>query len=320
MGLPRLSRLDKNYIINGNFDFFQRAISGGIGYVADRFRTSQLVVDGADIQQSKSLNVPFGYGNSLKVECLQTVAQASGTVFGMTQGIEGLFFRDLIGKKVTLTIYARANHVANYAMGLVGNGTQSINKQIDFPVANQWERFDLTTIVPQDAWETEEDVAASLLIELLSNPDNHTANEEVWEAGTKRGVITQDNFLDTIGNEIEISKVMLTIGEPKEDEVFIGAGRDYLEEKQLIDRFYHELTVSYFSESPNVVQRSVSFSTIVPMREKPSVSELYAGDAALNKLNIDNGRTTKDSLCLTTGGTSGTTRTSAAIFSLDADF
>ena len=54
---PRLDRLDKNYIINGNFDFWQRGTSTSTSgvYLADRFRTS---LSGGSYVVSRSTDVP----------------------------------------------------------------------------------------------------------------------------------------------------------------------------------------------------------------------------------------------------------------------
>jgi len=88
----------QNYIINGNFDFWQRKTTGTTGYIADRFD-----VKAAD-SAGRSTDVP---SNGLSLYSLQVTKATAG--FGyFHHRIESQNTRQLAGKTVTLSFWAKS--------------------------------------------------------------------------------------------------------------------------------------------------------------------------------------------------------------------
>jgi len=243
----RLARFQKNYLINGNLDFWQRG-TGGVtsNYYTDKFRAS--AAGTMSQTTAKDTDVPFGDGSSIKVTAnAQYLTPAAGDVWGFIQGVEANFIQDLIGEEVTATFYVKANHLATYALSMSNAGFNSDYRSYVAPftiaATNVWQRVDVTTTLPVGVWDTGSNVGMWFLMDLLSGTNGQTATVNQWVAsGTqiKRNSTTGDNFFDTIGNTIKFSKIMLYKGKPIPDNMFISAGRNYQEELKLCLRYYEK--------------------------------------------------------------------------------
>lgn len=101
---PRLDKLDKNYIINGNFDYWQRNTTGtitGAVVAVDRFTSNYNA--GAAGTISRSTDIPdFNSLYSAQVDV------TTGLNAQIGQRIESVFARELASKDVTFKIKAKA--------------------------------------------------------------------------------------------------------------------------------------------------------------------------------------------------------------------
>lgn len=244
------SKPQKNIIINGNFDFWQRGNSGNTGYVADRFRTTSGGIT-TQISQDKDADVPYGYGSSLRLTCNSTETPASNKVLGIMQAVEGNIFADVIGKEVTFSFWVKSNHIATYSFALFGQGSQNYISNYTIEQVDTWQKVSVTTTVPNDNnWVTDTNSSFTVIWELLPDPDRVTNVLDTWFANpidpdSKRASDSSDNFLDTIGNELKIAKVQLTLGKEKSE--FRRAGRNYQEEEMLCMRYFEK---SYKKDVP----------------------------------------------------------------------
>ena len=243
----RIDRIDQNLIHNGDFRISQRDITGGTGYITDRFRSDENGPTGTHIATDVvAADVPFGGGNSLRMTCDAIFNPAGAQFFGVLQGIEGNFF-DVIGKEVSLSFYVKANHLATYSSNLIGTAPAGSSYKFTtaFTIAtiNTWQKVEITTTIPGTGtnWNQDQNLAMSVLFELMAGTED-TALVDQWNltSSAQRGVIGQDNLLDSIGNTIQFSKVVLKRGKPVADDEMILAGRDFADEIQVCQRYFEK--------------------------------------------------------------------------------
>jgi hypothetical protein len=155
---PRLDKLDKNYIINGNFDYWQRNTTGNItGAVVavDRFLTNYN--SGAAGTVSRSTDIP-DTNSTYSAQVNVTTGQSA--LIG--QRIESTYSKDLIGKTVTFKIKVKAVDATGQPFRLListPNVTDNYTGITSFsdtllqasPVAGQWYTLSTTISIPADA-------------------------------------------------------------------------------------------------------------------------------------------------------------------------
>lgn len=156
---PRLDNLDRNFLINGNFDFWQRNTSFAsivqFGYYADRWANQSAANTSASISRQLS-------GLQSSIYCLRWLAGSVTSRFNMTQAFEGAFANDLKGKSATASLKIRVNtgNVRPYRIRVYTNSvvntltggafvllaeTQNINPTLSF------QTFSLNFTVPNDS-------------------------------------------------------------------------------------------------------------------------------------------------------------------------
>lgn len=218
---PRIDKLEKNLIINGNFDYWQRGtsfpyINGGYG--TDRWKCSNSI--DTNIQIVRSTVVPNNLSEySMRVEVYGSVG--SPLAFShIRQPIEDKVYRSLLGKEVTLGFWAKLD------AGLIGTGKQNV-------------------VILESS-----DVNVSY---------KELANTTEWQYVVLRKVfptsLTYLNILFqmsrdgvAVGQGVNFSQVQLLEGNIGLDgSTYVYAGRDIIEELQLCQRYYEK---SYDVETP----------------------------------------------------------------------
>jgi hypothetical protein len=162
-----LNTRPKNWLINGNFDVWQRGTSFStvpsgvvIKYTADHWR---FAIDGSGSTSSVSRS-SFTPGQTAVpgeptyyLTFNQTVAGSGGTLSLLDQPVEGV--RNLAGQTVTLSFWAKADA----ARTLIINGLQSFGSGGSTGVAlsntncnltTSWQKFTVTIAVPSIAGKT----------------------------------------------------------------------------------------------------------------------------------------------------------------------
>jgi len=212
---PRLDKLDKNYIINGNFDYWQRGTSSTTitsVFLADRFTTVQT---GGSVSITRSTDVPDA--NS---EFSISHAVTSALLPELRHKIESLFSRDLANKTATFKIkykvtdstlvplkvvFATANAKDNFS-AITEFSTLTINAA---PTASGWQTYTVSLAVPAGAFN-------GLQIRLV-----------------------RDNGAVVATTTTLYSQMQLLIG-TNADPDFSYAGRDVVQELALCRRYYEK--------------------------------------------------------------------------------
>lgn len=162
----------KNYVINGNFDFWQRGTSFGsisqFTYYADRWANQSGANASASISQ-QALN-----GTQNATYCLRWTAGSTSSQFNLTQALESVVVDQLKGKTVTFSIYARVNsgngrtysvQIQKNATGntLSGGSWTSLGASTPTVLSTSFQKLNVTVAIPNDG------TANGLKVAILDN-------------------------------------------------------------------------------------------------------------------------------------------------------
>lgn len=260
---PRLDRAEKNFLINSNFDLWQRGTSLVIAsgasdknYLADRWSHTNFFASGS-ITVSRSVDVPSGlkdatYSMSTAITTAVSVAHATNN-YSVNAGVyrmEGYDAAKLHGKTVTLQFWVKSSLTGLYSVAVGSNfdtGITSASYVSTYTVnaANTWEQKSLTLLIDNTVGSFAKDntqglfVGFGLAARVGSTRETSTLNQ--WGAATSAYVASTANrtdFIGTIGNTIRIAQVKLSIGSQVTD--FSTRGETFGDELALCQRYYEK--------------------------------------------------------------------------------
>lgn len=292
MGLtPRLDRIDSNYVINGNFDFWQRGTSftnpAVNAYAADRFQSIRVGTMAFNILQSTDVPSPnistFSY--HLDVTTAQATMTTNDVVFIRTN-LENRMVQSLYGKNITISFWVKSPKNGLHYICL-RNGLNTFSKSIPYTVttADAWQQITINTALENNITYSAGGNANGLQIlwPLAAGSASLTASNNIWVAGPLSAGAGQQNLVDNTANNFRLSRVMLIEGTLSSPD-FALAGRNGAEEFQLCQRYYRD-----FPHMKGMVISSTNISIYetlqTEMRAAPTVS--VGGISSL--LNAQNG-------------------------------
>jgi hypothetical protein len=251
---PRLDKLEKNVIINGNFDFWQRGtsftgITGNAIYHADRFNLTR----GAGISSlintvARSTDVPTlaqsGTVSAFSYSLTNTAAASnlatSGTSTGPTYHIEGNDIHRLIGKTVKLSFWVKSSVSGTYSFLFSRNFADNYVTTYTINATNTWEKKTISVYIdPSIAWNTGNARGLLLYWVVGAGTAVTTSNLNQWQIGTTlaNANTATNTFSSTNGATFLLSQVMLTDAENDLD-VFVRAGNTINEELAMCERYF----------------------------------------------------------------------------------
>lgn len=257
---PRLDRLDKNYIINGNFDFWQRgtllvvgpAVAGG-NYLPDRGRVDFASSTNSTIQAERSTDVPNIYSKYSHKVTLTSVGtlNANSYLLPYHQQIEGTIFSGINKKSVTVSFYIKCSVTGTFNF-VVKKHDNSRTYVTTFSInsANTWEKKVINLDLDQvGTYNTDNTLALKFQVATYSGSTYQTSTLNTWQNGDFLAATGSTNWFTT-GATMNISQVQLIEGTHSDPE-FSTAGRNYAEELRLCQRYY---TKSYnLDEFPGAI-------------------------------------------------------------------
>lgn len=204
---PRLDKVDKNYIINGNFDFWQRGTSSspsGNTFLADRWQNNSGVTSYS--RQSGGPNDVSSF--------FARVSGSSGLI-GLSQRIESIFAKMIKNSNLTFSFWIKTT-----------SGTPAFSVRVREPgAADNYTSNTLTQTIPvgnaSTSW-TKYTVTVPVSVNMVQRGFQIEVSETVAGSTT-----------------FDLAQMILLDGEVQDPE-FSLAGSDYAAELALCQRYYEK--------------------------------------------------------------------------------
>lgn len=226
MTIPRIDRLDKNFLINGGFDYAQRAL----GPVTINSTPSYETVDRWEVsaagtftvlQSLRSANAPSSktkFSHEFNFRRNATTGQ-----FFMSQKIESIFAKELIGKPISMILSQFFSEAPT-------------NVEIRISSADVEDDFSTVTSIGTFAFSEIDTTISQWNKEIL---ENITTLPSDASRGIQIEIVADfASATDGADKTYRIGEIKLGIGKASQD--FSYAGRDIVEELQLSQRYYRK--------------------------------------------------------------------------------
>lgn len=290
---------DQNYIINGAFDFWQRAltqtVTTEVNGPMDRWSVGRSAGTNGSLTVARTSDAPSNGKSTYSLSA--TVASASASLaaaerWGIFQKIEGQVAAPLYQEKITLSFWVKSSLTGIYSMwfgtGAANNGYYVSTYTINTP--NTWEQKSITVDMSAKVgtWSTDSTIGMYIYFALATGSTFNIATPNVWNSSSSAGLSTsaQPNLMSTVGNTFLISQVILNRGSAASP--FIRAGRNTINELALCQRYYESNTFHSFTFNGGggLVQSSGVFYA-VDKRAIPTVSINVTAGTAVNSLQTN---------------------------------
>lgn len=220
--LNSLNMNTQNYIINGNFDIWQRGTSftspSNGTYTSDRWRfrnSSAAVVDisrDTDVPTISSSSTGSNY--SIKIDCT-TVASGSSQFCGLSQYIEGLNYKNIHSKQVTLSFWVKSTKTGTscvtFSNSNGGFEDRLLTYEYTINSTNTWEKKSITvTLDNTGTWLFTNGIGLRVTFTLYNGYTGLTNN--TWGSTPGYGTSNQVNLLDNTANNVYFSQIQLELG------------------------------------------------------------------------------------------------------------
>jgi hypothetical protein len=240
----------RNFVINGNFDFWQRGTSFAAAsdgaYSADRFDYKKATT-GAAHTLSQSSDVPtltesgFQSKYSLLVDCTTAdAAVAAGDLVAIRTGLEGYAWAKLQNKACILSFWVKATKTGTYCVAFSNNGSdRSYVAEYTVSAADTWEKKTVAlTMNPSGGTNAyEATLGLSIRFTLMAGTTYQTTSGS-WQTGNFYATSSQVNACDDTANNFRLSQVILNVGTKAAP--FDRSGLSAQGELSLCQRYYEK--------------------------------------------------------------------------------
>ncbi len=248
---PPLQNKQQNWLINGNFDFWQRSTSTAAVatdvYVADRWKYLKATTAAAHTY-SRSTDVPtvtesgFQSSYSLLLDCTTAdAAVAAGDLVTLVQTLEGYSWADLSGKTVTLTFWVKATKTGTSCVAFKSDSgfLRSYIAEYTISTTATWEKKTITlTLNPSGgSYDYTNGVGFAVAFTLMAGSTYQVAAGS-WQSNNYYATANQVNHCDDTANNFQIAQVMLQVG--SDVQPFQRAGVTPAGELALCQRYYEK--------------------------------------------------------------------------------
>lgn len=258
-GTWQVPPLQTNYIINGSFDIWQRATTATPAvnlntYVADRWQSYQVGVGRITTARTTTSLPASGispYGFRMTVQTIDATL-ATTDQYGVSYKMEGLYYKQLHGRDVTISFWVKGSDVGTYSMSLRNSATdRTYVATYTINAANTYEKKTITVRLDNSGtWLfTANTVGLRLNFTMGASSTLQTSTLNTWQAGNFVEATGSTNLMGTVGKYIEFYQVQLNLGTFAQD--FASAGGNAVEEIRLCQRYCY---APYWNNSSPFVQ------------------------------------------------------------------
>ena len=216
----------KNFIINGDFNIWQRgATFSGIApnvptWTSDHFQVTHSSSGVMALSQGGTPSVDkIGYkGNYSLAATVSTVdsAMAAGEYCMILTYIEGYDAAKLAGKTVTISFWVYASVTGIYCISLRNTGlTSSYIAEYTVNQATTWEKKTITVLMPDfstGSWNSTNGAGVFICWAMSAGSTYNSGSNQVWNSGNLLSTTNQINMMATNNATLAISTVQLEIG------------------------------------------------------------------------------------------------------------
>ena len=216
------SRPNRNIIINGNFNVWQRGTSfaaiANATYAPDRFfyeKTGAMVhtiTRDADVPTQAQSGLKSLY--SMKVDCTTVDASiAAGDFCNLVQRIEGYNFSQLEGNTGTISFWVKATKTGTYCVSVIsGSSDRSYVSEYTVSVADTWEKKTATIVFNYSGGGWNYSTGIGLQVKwALATGSNYQGVADTWNSAQDTGTSNQVNACDSTSNNFFLSQVQLEV-------------------------------------------------------------------------------------------------------------
>ena len=225
---------DKNFVINGDMQCWQRATAAttvtNAYATVDRYKFTENT-SGA-FSSERSTDTPTGTGYSLKLQCTTAdTSMAAGDYAYMVQNIEAQNLQTLqygtsSAKTLTLSFWVKSSKTGTYSMALgkVDNTVYIFVHEYTISQANTWEKKTITisptagstSFITSAAGAIDNDNGTGLALYwwLCSGTDLNGGTSNAWSSNTAHYTTTNIvNWFDSTDNNFYLAQAQLEIGD-----------------------------------------------------------------------------------------------------------
>lgn len=265
MATPRLDRLDRNLIINGTFEFFQRTagnttivnLTGGANvFGADRMISGINGPTAKNFSLLRSTDVPsfaesgFHFSHSLRFNCLTAltgVTNPQDVVIPFQHRIEGQFFKQVHRKTVTFgswikVIAPSATFPITLPINFGNNLNRSYTTTVQVAANNTWQFVKVTLLLDQaGTWLLDNSLGLKITVGgSFVGADFLAPSTNSWLPADYLGFAGTFNLMGAITNSALTTGWQLIEGETMDATTMIRAGRSHSDELLLCERYYEK--------------------------------------------------------------------------------
>lgn len=263
---PRLDLLERNTIINGAFDIWQRGTSFSVNntgkYTSDRWEMTTSSAFTTTVTRSTDVptQVQSGFQGLYSILTTNGTGAATGAsdIALYEYSLEGSDYQSLHNKKCRFQFWVKSSVTGTYSVVFTNNNqNRSYTTTYSVPVANTWQKVVIDLQMDSSGtWLFDSNLGLTIVFGLNVGSTFQQSSLNTWLGVKSFGATTQTQWGATTGATFQLAQVMLmpqdlaTATASTSDVIFQRCGRSIAHELQLCQRYcevFNATTHQYYA-------------------------------------------------------------------------